>query len=614
MINFSKRHTPIPRLKTTFNKNTLSTNISNQGQLILAERVHLLFHQPLLSILLVHSIAVIITVIFLWKIIAPEKLLAWAACMIVMTTIWVALILIYRHRPPLPEKIKLWLLVFPTAGVLMGSAWGVTSLWPQVMTMPSITIFMSIMVLGITAAGLAVLAPILPAFFAYVTLAIVPFAIQFFITGEQLHNTLGIMFLIYLFVIMLSGYNMKRVVLESITLRFENLMLVNDLVKKNAQTERAREEAIQAGIEKSKFIATASHDLRQPLHALRLFIEALELRISYPEVRKIVDNIKLATGTLSNLMNEMLDISKLDAGILHPVISDFPIQPLLKRIAVESEQDAVKKNLRFKVRHCPAVVHSDQSMLERILRNLITNAIHYTSHGNVLVTCRHRNSQLCIEVRDSGIGITENELTKIFNDFYQVANSERDRNKGYGLGLAIVERLAKLLNHTISVNSTPGKGSVFCICLPLVATTSANTGAPLSPPTYLDDVAGATILVIDDEVLILEGMKDILTKWGCDVLIADSAETACTQLESTKQLPDVIISDYRLRDNKTGAQAIELIQQKTHRIFPAIIVTGDTSTDRLHEIRNSGYQLLHKPVLPGKLRSLLSYLLEAREQ
>ncbi len=600
--------------KTILNKNILPSNKADREQLILAERIHIIFHQPLLKILLLgQGITVGITVKFLWGTVAPELLLAWLACMIVMTIFWGGITLYYRRTSPPPQKAKLWAHIYLWAGLLLGAAWGVTALWPRVLADPSATVFLAIVVFGITTAGLAVFAPLLPAFYAFATLSLMPYAIHFFIEGGKLYGTLGVMFLLYMLIILIIGYNMRRTILESVALRFENMELVNDLVKKNIQAEKAREQAEQAGMEKSKFIAAASHDLRQPLHALGLFVDALESRIRFPEVRKIVDNVRLATGTLSDLMNGMLDISKLDAGVLQPVVSEFSIQPLLDRIAIEAEQNASEKGLKFRLRHCGAVVRSDPNMLERILRNLVANAIHYTEQGSVVVACRYRKGKLCIEVRDNGIGIKQDKLEKIFKDFYQVDNPERDRAKGHGLGLAIVERLAKLLGHTVSVNSKPGQGSTFRVYLPRVTNPSLSVEIPRSPQTYLDDVAGATVLVIDDEIMVCEGMADILTRWGCKALLADSAEAAWAQLKSNGLKADIIISDYRLRENKTGVEAIEFLQQKTHRVFPVIIVTGDTAANRLREAKASGYHLLHKPVAPGKLRSLLSYLLNNAE-
>ncbi len=600
--------------KTILNKNIMPGNKADREQLILAERIHIIFHQPLLKILLLgQGITVGITVQFLWGTVAPELLLAWLACMIVMTVFWSGITLYYRRTLPPPQKAKRWAHIYLSSGVLLGAAWGVTALWPGVLTDPSATIFLAIVVFGITVAGLAVFAPLLPAFYAFATLSLVPYAIHFFIEGGELYGTLGVMFLLYLLIILIIGYNMRRTILESVALRFENMELVNNLVKKNIQAEKAREQAEQAGMEKSKFIAAASHDLRQPLHALGLFVDALESRIRFPEVRKIVDNVRLATGTLSDLMNGMLDISKLDAGVLQPVISEFSIQPLLDRIAVEAEQNSAEKGLKFRLRDCQAVVRSDANMLERILRNLVANAIHYTEQGTILVACRYREDKLCIEVRDNGIGIKQNKLEKIFKDFYQVDNPERDRAKGHGLGLAIVERLAKLLGHTISINSKPGRGSTFRVCLPRVINPSLRVEIPRPQQAYLGDVVGATVLVIDDEIMVCEGMADILTRWGCKTLLADSAETAWAQLKSNGLEVDIIISDYRLRENKTGVEAIEFLQQKTQRVFPVIIVTGDTAANRLRETNASGYHLLHKPVAPDKLRSLLSYLLNNSE-
>ena len=306
-------------------------------------------------------------------------------------------------------------------------------------------VFLSIMVLGVTAAGLAVFAPYLRSFFMFTSLTLIPFAIRFFLQDTKLHWTLGVMFLLYFLVLLVSGFNMRRAVNESINLRLENTELVDDLTTKNQQAELAREEAVQANISKSKFLAAASHDLRQPLHALGLFVDALESRITYPETRNIVDNIRISTDALCDLFNSLLDISKLDAGVLEARPVDFNLSGLLKRIQIDFNEPANVKFLNLRIVDCAFIIRSDPTMLERILRNLVSNAIHYTAQGDVLLECHRLGDRVSIEVHDTGMGVATKELENIFDEFYQIENPERDRRKGLGLGLAIVKRLSDFL-------------------------------------------------------------------------------------------------------------------------------------------------------------------------
>jgi len=249
-------------------------------------------------------------------------------------------------------------------------------------------------------------------------------------------------------------------------------------------------------------------------------------------------------------------------------------------------------------------------MLERILNNLVSNAIRYTNTGTVFIGCRKRGVKIRIEVRDSGIGIAKDKLGEIFEEFYQAGNPERDRTKGLGLGLAIVERLCNLLDYKVDVHSAPGKGSVFAIEVPCIEKDELHKTTTLSTKNYLSDIQGMYVLVIDDEDMIRKGMAAILEDWECSFLLADSADTAISKLKQNDFRPDIIISDYRLRENKTGAQAIVQIHDYLQKEIPAIIITGDTAPNRLQEAQKSGYQLLHKPVKPAKLRSLMSFLRE----
>jgi len=572
----------------------------------LHELVNILYYQPIYTILTGHALAVLITVFFLWDTVPLQWLLPWAFIITAQTLIWAYLVAKFRREEHQHSKTKQAVRLFPIAGAVTGILWGATLYWPNVIQDTTAMVFLSIMVLGVTAAGLAVFAPYLRSFSIFASLTLVPFSFRFFLEDTRLHWTLGVMFLLYFGILLISGINMRRAVGQSIDLRLENIGLVDDLTIKNNQAEQAREEAVQANISKSKFLAAASHDLRQPLHALGLFVDALESRIHYPEARTIVDNIRISTDALSDLLNSLLDISKLDAGVLEPKPTDFQLRPLLQRIQTDFSELAASKSLRLRIVDCGLIINTDPSMLERVLRNLVSNAIRYTQNGSVLLGCRRQGDRVNIEIHDTGIGISDDNINDIFEEFYQVENPERDRSKGLGLGLAIVKRLSDLLNCKLTVRSTTNKGSVFSISVPFVANSISK---PAPQVNYVEDIKDTCVLVIDDEALIRVGMCQVLEEWGCKVLQAESIDQALSLLSDQCKI-DMILTDYRLRENQTGLDAIKSINAACNKKIPAIILTGDTAPERLREAKASGYKLLHKPVSSAKLRSLMSYLLD----
>ena len=590
-------------------KQVASLSASDDESSALYELVNLLYYQPINTILFGHALAVVITVNFLWDTVPDKWLLIWSGSLFVQTLIWLVLVATFRRTNPPAEKSKQWIAIFPLAGMLTGLFWGMTSFWPSVLLDALSMVFLAIMVLGVTAAGLAVFAPCLSSFVAFAGCTLIPFIIHFYLGDSKLHWTLSVMFLLYLSVILLSGYNMKMAVRKSIDLRLENLGLVDDLLIKNSQAEHAREDAEQAYISKSKFLAAASHDLRQPLHALGLFVDALESRINYPDVRGIVDNIRISTDALGDLLNGLLDISKLDAGVLEPVATDFQLKPLLQRIQTDFTELASNKLLELKIVDCGLSVETDPSMLERILRNLVSNAIRYTRQGSVRLECRRDEDRVLITIHDSGTGIAAMEIDSIFDEFYQIENPERDRRKGLGLGLAIVKRLADLLDCPITVRSTPGKGSVFCISVPYANKPSVS----ITQYNFIEEVRGTRVMLIDDEAMVRLGMRQVLEQWGCEVKEAESIEHALDILQHDCAI-DIILTDYRLRKNTNGIEAIHSIHTVCGKDIPAIILTGDTDPERLIEAKAGGFRILYKPVSSARLRSLMSYLLDQDRQ
>lgn len=364
---------------------------------------------------------------------------------------------------------------------------------------------------------------------------------------------------------------------------------------------------------KTRFLAAASHDLRQPMHALGMFISQLRDMISFPEARKIVDHAEQSVAAMESLLNSLLDISKLDAGILTPKLEDFPVAMLLNRMDNSFGPSSREKGLRFHVMPCSAWVKSDPVLLERILMNLTSNAMRYTERGGIVIGCRRRGEKLRIEVWDSGIGIPEDKRHEIFQEFFQLANPERDRIKGLGLGLAIVDRLARLLDHRLDVSSTPGKGSVFAIEVPC-AKISPTADSSSNMQAATDSLDNVFVLVVDDEAMVRESMRGLLASWGCHVVAAGSGEEALARLSEHDRMPDLIISDYRLPGNETGIDAIKRIQASMPETIPAFLISGDTAPERLAEANSGGYNLLHKPVQPAKLRALMNRVLNESER
>ena len=353
-----------------------------------------------------------------------------------------------------------------------------------------------------------------------------------------------------------------------------------------------------ANLAKSRFLATASHDLRQPLHALGLFVGQLDARLGADERTRIIGRINAAIAAMNELFNALLDISKLDAGVMAPTLTEFPIAHLFNRIESNFVEAAREKGLSLRVVSSDAWVRSDVILLERILLNLISNAVRYTSCGGVVVGCRKRDGHLRIEVWDSGPGIPEDQRQKIFGEFYRLAGSDRDQHAGLGLGLAIVERLCRLLDQPIELTSTPGKGSRFSVVMPRVAARAKAADPPVTTRATLEASTGKLVVVIDDEPAILDGMGGLLRSWGCYVVTGSTDSAVLARLSKYDQPPDLIISDYRLPGGKTGVEVIEWVRANYDARIPAFLISGDTNPNSLRAARASGFHLLHKPVTP----------------
>ncbi len=417
----------------------------------------------------------------------------------------------------------------------------------------------------------------------------------------------------FFMLIMLAFCNVQhRSIIESIRTRFENIDLVEQLRVQKAAAEQARAHAEHADLAKSRFLAAASHDLRQPLHALGLFATTLRGLQLEPKQQGVVEQIHDNIDSLEALFDELLDISKLDAGFVRPALSHFPIQRVLDVIAGRFRGPAEEKGLELRMRRCEEVVVSDPALLERVLGNLVANAVRYTPSGSILVAGRRRGNRLSVEVWDTGVGIAADQQERIFEEFFQIGNPERDRRKGLGLGLAIARRTALLLGCTIELRSVPLRGSMFRVRVELGDPTAVANESP-KHQSLGDALAGKCVLVVDDEASIREGMRELLMQWSCRAVVAADTGEAIAMLDRGGMKPHLIIADYRLRGSETGAHTVETLRRRFGQSVPGLLITGDTAPERLLETRQSGLHVLHKPVRPAQLRALCNFLLTKSE-
>lgn len=372
--------------------------------------------------------------------------------------------------------------------------------------------------------------------------------------------------------------------------------------------EAAREHAVKADQEKSRFLAIASHDLRQPVHAIGLFAATLEKRLEGSAEEPLVRNLSRAIDGLDRSFNVMLDISRLDAGAIEPRFQHFPLRDLFRRLHMHFAGQADQKGLGLRFSPGGKSISSDPQLLERILGNLVQNAIKYTERGGVVVVARSTPTHIHVEVWDTGIGIRASDLSKIFNEFYQVGRGERVRTQGLGMGLAIVKRLARLLGHELTISSRPGSGTMFRLRIALGGLPEIQDVTAAADTLPMPMLQARTVLVLDDEEAIRDGLCLLLQEWGYDTIAAASIAQAERAVALLEVPPDLILSDLHLGDGPDGIAAIEAIRRQCGCDVTAMLITGDTSHAEIQRATESGHPVLFKPVLPRKLYEVLRRL------
>ena len=569
---------------------------------IKVEQAKILYQQS--PIVLVATLLLVMVVIsYFQNPIEQGFLTPWAIWIVILTGIRVYLIRAFLKQKQIESPDK-WLNFYTIAAFLSGISWGILLLQILNPVSGNEMLLLSFILTGMIAGALLPLSCYLPAYFSFSMPMLVPFAINMFsFEGVEFTST-G--FLVITFLVSMLGFSIlvNRNIIDSIKLRISNVDLLQDLKTQKVLADIANNE-------KSRFSAATSHDLRQPLYALDLYLGALRTELQYSKQFELLDKVQISSKTLADLLNALMDVSKLDSGGVTVNAKYFDLNGVLIAICLEYEQQAKDKRIVLKTDLDKATVNTDPVLLGRILRNLISNAVNHNQNCCVTVSTTLSSDKVKIDISDSGKGMTALEVENIFSEFYQLNNPERDRNKGLGLGLAIVKRLSNLLGITIEVDSNLGKGSRFSLTLDLAIDKRKLPRVKKIDSVGNLDLAGLFIIVIDDEKNVRDATKMLLRSWGCEVLsVGSKRELMSTLLEDTYPTPDLIISDYRLRDKKSGIDAVRAASDYFKVDIPVLIVTGDSSEEIVSEITASHYTLVLKPISSQMLRGKIEKILK----
>ncbi|CAO3379479.1 hypothetical protein [Azospirillum argentinense] len=402
-----------------------------------------------------------------------------------------------------------------------------------------------------------------------------------------------------------------------VTLAIGTLRDVGERKAMERALQRAKEEADEANRAKSKFLAAASHDLRQPMQSMFLFTGVLHRFIRDEQGQRSLEMLERGLDTLKGLLDSLLDVSRLDAGAVDPRVEPFPLTSLLDEIAASYAPILESKALAFRIvqQDRAATVLSDRVLLGRMVRNLLENAVKYTERGAVQIAVQTQGNggqgggaqggRVRIEVSDTGIGIPPDQLTRIFAEFHQLNNPERDRARGLGLGLAIVQRLSAILDHPVEVKSQPDRGSVFAITVPLAPAETAPPPPPVTASAFTGGGEAPRALLVDDDAIVLLGLRDMFREWGYEVRIAGSTDEAVAKIEADGRMPDVMLVDYRLREERVGTEAVVRVRAMAGWNVPAVILTGEAGPECELDAAAHGLEVVRKPVTPRQLRRVL---------
>lgn len=553
----------------------------------------------------------------MWDVVAHDVLLGWMMLAFVVQgfELWQW----QRHRAAVNDlaQCKHWDWRFRRDTILSASVWGIAWLLMYIPGNLAYQALITCLAIGLAAERLILNLMHRPSLFLDIVFLLAPLIVRLALENDKEHWFLVLTLLVYIGFILNAAPSLAQTFELSLRQSLEREALQHLLHEREEELAQALEKAKQANQAKSKFLAAASHDLRQPLQALRLFSDALQEQAKGQAFMRLVRQINQSVDALVEMFDDLLDVSRLDAGIIEPRWQHFNLVPLLDRLYGEFTPLAQQKGLFYRQsfgQSCQEkstiVVHSDPFLLERMLRNLITNAIRYTDRGGVEVRCENTQEGVMLSVIDSGIGIRPEVLPHIFEEYYQVGNPHRDRRKGLGLGLAIVRRIDALLHAKLRVSSEPGVGTTFTFEVPHGRASELVEPFQISHSRYHLD--GRVVALVEDDPDIREALVDTLQGWGCSVVAAESADTLIRDLDMQGLRPEVLVCDHRLPDGVTAVHLIQRMHELWGHDLPAVVLTGDTASGTLQDIHRTGAVLLHKPVAPIRLRAILHFLLTGR--
>ena len=554
-----------------------------------------------------------------WSLPAQAVLGSWLACFALVWSARLALGWRFQlsERPGLSDWA--WWRRWANTGTLAsGAVWGLAGAVFYVRGESIQQTGLILVVYTFCVAAMPILATQPRLYVSYLVLAAVPLIVRIASVGDVYSAQLaGLLALIVSLTAVLGG-NYRQAMSRVIELKLQMSELLVQLRAEKQVAETARRDAEIANRAKTQFFAAASHDLRQPLHAMGLFAEALRQRTRDAEVAPLVNSINESVDALEGLFSELLDMTRIDSGAVEVHAQAFELGDLLRKLRLHFEPNAFEKGLALRLRGAAHVIHADPVLVERIVRNLVSNAIRYSEDGTVLVGCRRRADKVLLQVWDTGPGIAPEQQARIFEEFYQVpasGPSTTGQRKGLGLGLAIVKRLAELIDAPLTLRSWPGRGTVFTLELPAgqrPAVAASANGAIAAPMLTLQ---GRRIVVVEDEPAVRAGIEALLVGWGAQLqsfesVSACAAWASCSAADEPR--PDLAIVDFRLEDGHDGIEALQALRRRFGAGVPAIVVTGSTMSRVESEAQAHDFHVLVKPVLPNKLRAMIAYKLAPR--
>jgi signal transduction histidine kinase len=566
-------------------------------------------------------------VVLMFHAVAPTAVIVWFAAFVLILLARLETLRRFRKAPPRTAgECRRWTRLWTAGTIASGCAWGLGvwlfyGLGDRLSQVGLILIVYSFCVVAIP-----LLSTHYRIFAAFGLLCFVPMVLRVATDPSPQGPALAGLIVVIFVLTMLMGRFFRLSSDKIIEFKVRSEHLAAQLQREKAAAEEARavaEQARQAAETanrgKTQFFSAASHDLRQPLHAMVLFAEALRQKNRDPDVAQLINSINGSVDALEGLFSELLDLTRIDAGGIDVNPQHVGLRDLFMRLKLHFEPTAFEKGLALQMRGGSHYVYADPVLVERILRNLVSNAIRYTEDGGVLVSCRKRGGRMCLQVWDTGIGIAQDTIPRIFDEFYQVQGGRRleaHHRKGLGLGLAIVKRLADLMNAPLTVQSVVGRGSVFTLMLPHGRAPQRNdheAAARLRPVPALT-LAGKRIVIVEDEPAVLDGLQVLLRSWQAEVQGFDTVEAAEQWLATGPQAkPDLLIVDYRLPEGRTGLDAIQVLRDGFQAPqLPAIVVTGSAMTGHELEAQQHSFHLMFKPVVPTKLRAMIAFKLGMR--